>query len=83
MICQPFERATLPPDRATFDLIFTGPPYFDYERYGGDSDIGQSVKSFPRLDDWIFNFLFPSVDKAWGMLELGGERCRWGRGASS
>eukprot|EP01117_Protostelium_nocturnum_P013110 TRINITY_DN4872_c0_g1_i1.p1 TRINITY_DN4872_c0_g1~~TRINITY_DN4872_c0_g1_i1.p1 ORF type:complete len:629 (-),score=208.04 TRINITY_DN4872_c0_g1_i1:4-1890(-) len=72
MINEPFETAQLPEGRKTFDLIFTGPPYFDYERYGGEENEGQSTKSFPTLEDWVWNFLLASIDKAWSMLEEGG-----------
>lgn len=47
----------------SFDLCFTSPPFFDYERYSNDET--QSVIQYPELDDWITFFLLPYLDKAW------------------
>lgn len=46
-----------------FDLCFTSPPFFNYERYSDDES--QSVVQYPELDDWITFFLLPYLDKAW------------------
>lgn len=69
IIYEPFERATLP-DGATFDLVFTSPPFFDFEIYTKRE--GQSVLSFPRLSDWLVRFLFFSLRKSWERLDTGG-----------
>lgn len=62
---------TFPPERgnevrqndggneAKFDMCLTSPPFFDYEIYC-DEDT-QSIKRFPRAEDWIQNFLFKSL----------------------
>src|SRR5258708_2608605 len=65
IIYAPFQTATLP-DGVTFDLVFTSPPYFDFEIYT-DRD-GQSVKDFPHLHEWIVKFLLESIRKSWMRL---------------
>nr|QBK84638.1 MAG: hypothetical protein LCDPAC01_01190 [Pithovirus LCDPAC01] len=67
MINAAFESLTLPFDAKNFDLIFTSPPYFDYEIYG--TGINQSS---PRFEDWIVKFLFRSLSKAWKLLQIDG-----------
>ena len=69
MICEPFEEADLGDQK--FNLIFTGPPYFDYELYGTSKK--QSVEKFPDLISWTVDFLFFCVKKAWNLLEDGGK----------
>eukprot|EP01010_Urceolus_cornutus_P002388 NODE_304_length_1819_cov_3.998305_g246_i0.p1 GENE.NODE_304_length_1819_cov_3.998305_g246_i0~~NODE_304_length_1819_cov_3.998305_g246_i0.p1 ORF type:complete len:346 (+),score=49.20 NODE_304_length_1819_cov_3.998305_g246_i0:676-1713(+) len=69
LICEPFESCELPND-AKFDLIFTGPPYFTYERYTDAA--GQSISSFPSFVDWMVKFLFASIVRSWRRLEEGG-----------
>ena len=44
---------------ATFDLVFTSPPYFDIEKYG-DDDM-QSIKRYPKFEDWYNKFLLKSI----------------------
>jgi len=62
---QPFQTGDLADDQM-FDVVFTSPPYFDFEIY---SEIGgQSVKTFPNLNDWIVGFLLYSLKKAWNHL---------------
>lgn len=69
IIYSPFQTAVLP-EGVTFDLVFTSPPYFDFEIYT-ERD-GQSVKDFPYLQDWIVKFLLESIHKAWQRLDTGG-----------
>lgn len=66
VIYEPFQTATLPQNE-TFDLIFTSPPFFDFEIYI-NSD-GQSVKEYPKFEDWLVFFLCVSLKKCWGVLE--------------
>lgn len=54
----------------TFDLVFTSPPYFNIERYTQEDN--QSFKKWKKLDDWLENFLFASLEKAWKALRVGG-----------
>lgn len=65
MINSPFETLQLP--SVTFDVIFTGPPYFDYEIYGDGTN--QSIVTFSSATDWIVHFLFFCIRKSWMMLE--------------
>lgn len=53
-----------------FELVFTSPPYFDIERYTQEGN--QSWKRYRKLDDWLNNFLFTVLDKAWKALKSGG-----------
>lgn len=57
----------------TFDLIFTSPPYFNFEQYGKDSaSIGQSMDAYPRFNLWFVRFLCASLSKAWVNLSTNG-----------
>lgn len=81
MIESPFQTAVLPRG-LTYDLVFTSPPYFDLELYATKTDGGQN------LDQWKSAFLYPSLDKAWEALEVGGHLALsindfWGRGADA
>lgn len=56
VLTRPFEEATLAellPE--FFDIAFTSPPYFDYEKYSEDPD--QSYKKYPNIQMWRENFL--------------------------
>jgi len=53
-----------------FDLVFTSPPYFDLERYTAEDT--QSWKRYKKLNDWLENFLFASIENAWNHLDKGG-----------
>eukprot|EP00727_Mastigamoeba_balamuthi_P005977 m51a1_g2 hypothetical protein (403) ;mRNA; r:6477-8052 len=69
VIYEPFQTAVFPAGE-TYDLVFTSPPFFDFELY---SDLpGQSVAEFPQFNDWAVSFLFASLRRAWGVLEQGG-----------
>lgn len=63
----PFEEAEL--DRK-FDLVFTSPPFFNLEVYT-DAD-NQSINTHPTFKDWLINWLFVVVSKAWNSLIPGG-----------
>jgi hypothetical protein len=57
------------PSDEKFDLVFTSPPYFDFEDYespNGDKD------DFSSEDRWIDDFLKPSIEQAWSKLIEGG-----------
>ncbi|PRP88396.1 hypothetical protein PROFUN_03310 [Planoprotostelium fungivorum] len=56
-----------------FDLVFTSPPFFDFEIYTNDE--GQSVIEHPKLNDWIVHFLFVCLSNAWRQLKPGGHMC--------
>lgn len=54
----------------TYDLIFTSPPYFDLEDYTQEGS--QSIHTHKNLLDWLNNFLFFSLQKAWSVLDTDG-----------
>ena len=55
----------------TFDLIFTSPPYFNFEQYvKGSSE--QSMDVYPRFNMWFVKFLCASLFKAWAALAVNG-----------
>lgn len=55
-----FQNVILPKD-IVFDLVYTSPPYFDYEKYTNDPN--QSIKIASTEDDWLTKFLYPSIIK--------------------
>lgn len=64
----PFEQAIFT-SNDKFDLIFTSPPYFNFENYISDN---QSCKTFSTYESWLHDFLFVSLKKAWNVLETNG-----------
>jgi len=68
MVCSPFQTAVIP--TRNYDLVFTSPPYFDLEEYSNYE--GDSLQHKPSLDAWKTSFLYPSLDKAWDALCVGG-----------
>ena len=69
VIYEPFQTANIPLDEK-FDLIFTSPPFFDFEMYSEHK--GQSIQQFPKFDDWMKGFLFASLKKGWDLLDKEG-----------
>jgi len=66
---EPFEKADILD--GPYDVILTSPPFFDVEKYSvGQKD--QSISNYPTFEDWIVNFLFASLIKAWNHLKEGG-----------
>jgi 16S rRNA G966 N2-methylase RsmD len=63
----PFEKAEL---KQNFDLVFTSPPYFDFEIYTELK--GQSILNHPTYIDWLVDFLFLSLKKSWNHLDRNG-----------
>lgn len=53
-----------------FDLMFSSPPYFNYEIYS-QSEADSTVK-FPEMDNWLENFLKYSMQKIINHLRPGG-----------
>lgn len=52
------------------DLIFTSPPFFDYEIYNKDEK--QSIHGKADFNDWYENWLLPVTIKAWDHLKMNG-----------
>lgn len=53
------------PER-TFDLVFTSPPYFNYELYNGNEKDRDEMKN---EGVWFETFLKPSLNAAWDKLD--------------
>jgi len=54
------------PEGVKFDLIYTSPPYFDYEIYSPDPS--QSIKLAPSENRWLTDFIYLSIDKSLSYL---------------
>lgn len=67
----PFEDGVLPPGE-TFDLVFTSPPFFDFEEYEGKNT---STTRYPEVGRWAVEFLFLALHKAWSVLDDNGHLC--------
>ena len=57
-------------DKEEFDTVFTSTPYFDTERYSTDET--QSWMRYKDLGEWLHNFLFESIERAWTALKRDG-----------
>ena len=58
------------PSQSYYDLVFTSPPFFDFELY--EKSETQSVEKFNTLDKWLNGFLFPLIQKSYNSLIIGG-----------
>ena len=65
VIPTPFEESDL--NGESFDLVFTSPPYYDFEVYV-EGDTAQSMVKYKTLNEWLIGFLFTSLKKAWSVL---------------
>ena len=63
-----FENVVIEPE--SYDLVFTSPPFFDFELY--ENDKSQSVEKFNTLEKWLNGFLFPLIEKSYQALILKG-----------
>jgi ubiquinone/menaquinone biosynthesis C-methylase UbiE len=63
--CQPFEDSLI--NKNFYDLVFTSPPYFDFEIYTTEPD--QSVDKYVSYKAWLVYFLFPLVKKSFESLK--------------
>jgi len=68
IIYEPFETCNL--SNYSFDLIFSSPPFFNLEEYTDNE--GQSIINYPNYNNWVKEFLFKSLLKAWNHLETNG-----------
>jgi len=56
-----------------YDMVFTSPPFYDYEIYVQNlDDPKQSIFMKRDVDSWLNEFLFPYLNKAWNKLVMGG-----------
>jgi hypothetical protein len=53
-----------------YDLVFTSPPFFDFELY--ENSPTQSIEKFSTLEKWLKGFLFPLAEKAYSALVING-----------
>lgn len=63
-----FETAELPENE--YDLMFSSPPFFTLEIY--ENTKNQSVEKFNTLKKWEEGFLYPSIQKVYKSLKVGG-----------
>jgi hypothetical protein len=54
------------------DLIFTSPPFFDYEIYSTGDKKTQSINGYDTFDNWVTGWLVPVTLKAWQYLKVNG-----------
>lgn len=59
------------PKQEHYDLVFTSPPFFDYEVYERDNK-NQSVDRYQSLESWKYNFMFPALENSLYALKPGG-----------
>ena len=64
----PFEDSVL--DSNTYDFVLSSPPFFILEKYT-DQDT-QSIQRYSKFPQWMVQFLFTSLDKAWRALKEDG-----------
>ena len=58
---------------AKFDLMFSSPPYFDFEKY--TTEDSQSYIQYKSVDDWLNKFMYVSIQKIYSLLEINGYMC--------
>lgn len=68
MIKGTFQTTKIP--NKPYDLVFTCPPYFDFEIYNDDKS--QSISEYKKEELWYQRFLKFSVEKSWNCLIDGG-----------
>lgn len=56
--------------RDSADLIFSSPPFFNWEHYSRSND--QSFKQYPRYENWLTRFLAPVIVQSYRILKEGG-----------
>jgi hypothetical protein len=52
------------------DLVFSSPPYYDWERYSGHRT--QSYRRYRSYAEWLTGFLEPVIECSYAMLKPGG-----------
>ena len=71
VIYKPFESGILDlPQDEMFNLVFTSPPFFDFEIYTNDKS--QSIEKYNTFEKWLNLFLFKSIQESYNRLEYGG-----------
>ena len=67
VVLHPAETFDPPGD---ISLVFTSPPYFSTEVYGGSDE--QSARKYSSFDKWLDGFLQPIIKTAYWVLPVGG-----------
>ena len=70
------------PKRQRYDLVFTSPPYYDLETYGGGRRDGSGLPTFPAFMEWLAHVLGQAAarlrDDRFLVLKVGEMRDRRG-----
>jgi len=53
-------------------LVFSSPPFHDYEIYSKDALQSVAAGKNTQLDGWLIDWFFPALDRVWGALAPGG-----------
>jgi len=56
--------------KGSADLIFSSPPFFNWEHYSRSND--QSFKQYPRYENWLTRFLTPAIVQSYRILRVDG-----------
>ena len=67
-ICLPAEQVEY--SKLKYDFVFTSPPYFNLEVYTDEST--QSATKDTKLEDWLKDFLFETINRVYEGLVNGG-----------
>ena len=66
-LCYPSEEAQY--TNVNVDLVFTAPPYIDWN-YSDDET--QTFNRYVNSNQWLEEYLYPSLERAWKTLDQGG-----------
>jgi hypothetical protein len=70
VIYKPFEEINEELKQNYYDICISSPPFFDLEKYSDDPT--QSCVKYNQIKTWIEGFLFPSLQKVWNSIKIGG-----------
>lgn len=69
VLTHPFETAKIN-TKTKYDVVFTSPPFFDYEIY--TSDTGQSTENYKTYEEWWNGFFIKLLDNSINSLNNNG-----------
>jgi hypothetical protein len=69
---EPFETVHIPLEFGQFDLMYTSPPYFDYEDYTDEQTQSIAHDNTNKEDLWLKNFMYVSTRKIIDRIKFGG-----------
>lgn len=71
IIYEPFESGIKNlPENETFNLVFSSPPFFNFEIYSKEEN--QSISKYGEFQEWLHSFLFDSISSSIFRLESNG-----------